>query len=411
VTAPGGAVPSSDLPAKSPFFGSETAAEARDRLRDLFDDAEAASSAAKAMVGLRAKSKARAFMCYGAAVLDPTLAAKPVLVGLDVDRMLMVASIAKLAVLFAAHQLRADCEVILGTAGIADSGDADERATAAAAAVVAAFAASNDSELQAIAKSPTNMPILDRIFDLTGFLAPGSRSRRTLEFSDIKSGTSGAEDDKSFSDRLFDTINASDDDGAASCIADVGLPYIQALLTRSGLADVSAPKKGLWLASSYGSWPRRKKSRVIKSGTSERACESLGSKRGLGFTGQGGTVRALATFMLLLHRGQLVNKAACLEMKRLMDDSAELFLKEGLTKSVASPKSCWSKVGYVSYSGANVGSNKINAGRWDHDAALFVSDNVKAKTVTWTAVALRGLGDDSIRNIAGDLLNAITIDL
>jgi hypothetical protein len=177
------------------------------------------------------------------------------------------------------------------------------------------------------------------------------------------------------------------------------LPYIKALLTRSGLAAISGPGKGLWLALGYGDWPARKNARRVVSGGGPnfyRACEKLGSEKGSGKTGQGATVRALAAFYLLLHQEQLVDSRASIEIKELLKDSAEQYISGGLNKGTVI--SLWSKVGILK--------------PWYHDSALILSSSPapgsKSPRRTWIAVVLRSHGGgDPIGQIASEIELAI----
>jgi hypothetical protein len=428
VTADAGTAAAPTLPTSSPFFGTETAGKAVARLKELFADEAGYSTEqrqfAKSVVelqfnatnaaGKRTASPGRLNLHYGVCVLDRG-EEPPALVGPGLDDMICIASIGKLAILYAAFQLRADAEKILGSW----DAPATVRPKDATNVLAAAFRQADDPALQTIGRSTTTMPVIERIFDLEDFFSggPGPRPRDELKWR-TKDSKVGGTDGHNFNLRLSDVIIGSDDQAATSCTADVGLPYIQALLTRTGLADVSAPKKGLWLASSYGwddthLWPPSRDAdaaRRIVSGDgdkNERPCLGPGSRGQVGHTGQGGTVRALAAFFILLKAGELVSQDSCSQMRDLLrgkgadceyEATAAPYLLDGL-KPGGDVIDKATKVGYLT--------------PWYHDSALFTSsqpaDSASAKAKiptpirTWIAVVLLSKGPAEITKIAPEL--------
>jgi hypothetical protein len=120
------AVPSKiDLPTDSPFFGKESEQQAVKRLSAIYLDklksGKPTGSAAKLDAALTAvvknKSADRAPMGIGIAIFPD--GGSPYFVGSHYDRLYSVHSIAKLALLYAAFQLRADLAVIGNTEGLA----------------------------------------------------------------------------------------------------------------------------------------------------------------------------------------------------------------------------------------------------------------------------------------------------
>ena len=113
-----------DLPSDSPFFGKETEQQAVKRLSGIYLDqlknAKPTGTAAKLDAALtalvKAKAADRAPMGIGIAIRS---GGSPYFVGAHYDRIYSVHSIAKLALLYAVFQLRADLAVIGNTAGLA----------------------------------------------------------------------------------------------------------------------------------------------------------------------------------------------------------------------------------------------------------------------------------------------------
>jgi hypothetical protein len=151
-----------------------------------------------------------------------------------------IASTGKLAILFAAFQLR--------------------KAMREAAALITDRAVKKDTHLfDAITRkwSATirryfhgsggndSLPSLAQIFAAT----PRNAGGWDIAFSDTPRGGTGA----AFTDRLREAVMDSRDDKAASCIRDLGFPYIHGCLAEAGLWERG---KGLWIALDYhgGLW-------------------------------------------------------------------------------------------------------------------------------------------------------------
>ena len=346
-------------------------------------------------------------MRYGVAVVSASQS--PKLVGWGLDDMICIASMAKLALLYACFQLRADCEVILRSGWEGTAASQAAAAKKATQIVAGAFRRAKDPALRAVGTTQANMPVIERIFDLSTLATSGaSGGLRELTFNQQKS-KEGQVDGEPFVVRLRKVIQESANNAATSCIADIGLPYIKALLTRSGLADVSGRKKGLWLGSSFGyfgrAWPARKERSVVQ-GVEERTCEKHGSLQGKGSTGQGGTVRAIATFYELLRRGELVDASSSSQMRQLLDTSA---LENSWRYLIAAIQL---------NSTVLAGSSKIGIlGPWNHDSALITSappprkgtgiPETQAPNRTWIAVVLLSQGATPIAKMALEMEIAV----
>jgi hypothetical protein len=331
------------LPEGSPFFSGATPSDARGSLRRLLTD-DIALTRAMATVARRNRMD-RASMCFGIAVFQPN--GDVAFGAYQPDEPVNIASIAKLSIMYAAEQLKADIGQLGMTAGLADEGEPAERRRSFERGILFAFSKSPDLALRRIASDVSIVPRLARIFNLNRFLTLQSATRGDkLEFrSDSGEGPG-------FDSRLTATIVESDDEAATSCIANLGLPYIGALLDRAGLSTISEEGSpiGLWLNSPYGRWPASAVQEVptplipdqpITSLIPARQVKTkLGPGTGVGHTtGQAGTVRALATFMIMLDRGILVSKTASRSMLDLMSDRIQPRLQDGLTGHVRSAKS------------------------------------------------------------------------
>jgi hypothetical protein len=375
----------------------------------MLDTGKPPTSFTEEVIGLRTKSETkadRAQMRYGIAVVSA--GHSPKLVGWGLDDMVCIASMAKLAIMYAAFQLRADVDIVLrsGLEGKAES--LETLAKKATQIVAGAFRKAKDPALRAIGRTPADMPVLERIFDLDGFATSGTGGGlRKLDFKRDESKVNEV-DDGPFYYRLIRITMASDNDAATSLIADIGLPYIKALLTRSGLADVSGPKKGLWLGSTFyyfrRVWPKRN-GRLVNQGIEERSCEKQGSQQEKGSTGQGGTVRAIATFYELLRQGLLVDASSSAQMRELLNTKSK-FMDYYLVSGLESKKT-------VLASSSKIGILQP----WHHDSALITSaappregtgiPETLTPNRTWIAVVLLSQGATPIAKMAPEMEIAV----
>jgi hypothetical protein len=205
------AVPSKiDLPTDSPFFGKESEQQAVKRLSAIYLDklksGKPTGSAAKLDAALTAvvknKSADRAPMGIGIAIFPD--GGSPYFVGSHYDRLYSVHSIAKLALLYAAFQLRADLAVIGNTEGLAAESPYDykSRVDDIIQGARNAFAKSNDVQLKRIAATQ-DFPKLARIFNLENYLKadPPNRPSSTLQFETSTNEVTN-DDDNPFTTRL-----------------------------------------------------------------------------------------------------------------------------------------------------------------------------------------------------------------
>jgi hypothetical protein len=257
-----------------------------------------------------------------------------------------------------------------------------------------------------------SFPNLERIFDVT---SSGSGGDPTIEFKGadlIQVGKPGApvvndaarryvartkdnitEADKlTFAERLWLSIDESDNAASHTCIRDLGFIYIGSSLFQS---DLYNPKRGggLWEGASHRgtTWQR---SFVPGTGRSAPAF-------------QNSTPAAVASFMTLLAQGRLVNAASSKAMLDLMSKRKSAtfgsftrsFLGEGLrfvSPGTRSPRFRFS---------LKTIHSKLGIGDFDNDCVLIERDD-RSKTLKYAAAAF----DDP--NVDADhLLHELAVEL
>ncbi len=225
-------------------------------------------------------------------------------------------SIAKLAALYAAYQLRHDLKAF-----------AEQTTPNDAAALTAGFInllkSANASSVRAVAAKP---PKFDAIFDL-------EQPRRIPFAEQFRHGMSGGD--------LSEMIQASDDRAASRCIAYLGFEWINALLEQSGLAAMSASRSpnGFYLGKLYSE---------LK-GEADPYLKNYPYHWKRQSETQFGSAKAVAQVLTLIATGRLVDSASSIDMSELLLDPRELsFFGQGLDALLGSrsPK-IRSKVGYV----------------------------------------------------------------
>ena len=194
-----------------------------------------------------------------------------------------------------------------------------------------------------------------------------------------------------FLERLKLMTGFSNDVAAASCVRDIGFPYIEALLAQSGLFDPGPNLAGLFLASNYDGFEvGHVPSRNFADGTTE--------------TSQAGNAEALARFTTLLLQGRLVDEPSSMEMKALLakDTSgfggmvgARSFALEGIQLRVGiplvpvstAPSEAYSKIGLLQLTDQPTGQGHAEAS----DVAFIVRKSDE-DTETWLRYVVFALG-------------------
>jgi Beta-lactamase enzyme family len=277
----------------------------------------------------------------------------------NADVPTQIDSSAKIAILYAAFQLREDVRsVVRHDLAAVDAGRAPNRRVKDVASLrtqlLQTWPDLNSNELKNVVRDrPNDMAHIEHIFDLSelqknrpdpeaiDFL--GFRARNVSGEKQFLCGLNegelfldiGTEPEKKniieklegiphgssalpkwqtiekfpFAERLWMAMVWSDNVAASTCIWDIGLPYIQALLMESHLFDrVSG---GLWLERSYhvAARPPTRFTRV------NGYYNNIDSRL---VTPQNGTVRKLAAFLIALVNNELISEEASHEMKRLL---------------------------------------------------------------------------------------------
>jgi hypothetical protein len=339
----------------SPFFRDEDGSQAAKRLRGLFNRDDQAFANALTLVRKR-DEKVRTDLCVGAALLAP--GGTPTLGGWNLERVVPIDSLAKVAVLYAYYQLHADVAALGAAIDVAAAPDTTLKVQRFQDLIAAGFAAAKDPALQRIGKAPTQMPRLSRLFDLRPFveLDPAHRRQETLPLntrSELHQEQSLPDDvkDKTWqpdvwtaATRLETMMKVSNNESATSLVADIGLPYIAALLERSGFAQLAenGAKGGLWLAAPYASaWPSRAAGDPPPITDAPSPVKATGgpSKTAKDVV-QAGSVLGLTTLLLLLQRRELVNRWASEQMlDTMMGSTAMLTSTKEIKKHVTFEKS------------------------------------------------------------------------
>jgi len=249
------------------------------------------------------------------------------------DHTTLIASLAKLAILYAAFQVRQDVrDVLRKNAGI--------RSATALKAKLREFWAGTSSphRLKEIARRP-DVGRIEYILDLSELSQPQPNPDRIdflgiaycgldqlqTDFS-VDANTLGAMRKLdgfphslnsagnwrnmgrlTFAERLWMTIAWSDNVAASTCIWDIGLPYIQALMYESGLFDGS---HGLYLTRNFIPSPPE--------GHGTRFGSTHGHFPPTTGTSQRGSVQTLAALMKTLVTNLLISETASMDMKRFL---------------------------------------------------------------------------------------------
>jgi hypothetical protein len=238
---------------------------------------------------------------------------KPFYVGFHDQDAVPVWSVAKLLVVYAAYQLRHDLTEV---AAQSQSTTQDElfkelkdQWAGAPEPVVRQILLKDPDPKFAKAGPPDLKSIFDIKRDAGGWTIDFKRSNRKptdLELIDDKTQHFTDEslaimESLEFFDRMRLMVGWSSDLAAATCVRDVGYPYMTALTRQSGLYNPGTG--GLWLGGDYekgavaGPWRPSPVGSIVPAGTA----------------------RALAPFMTLLVQGRLVDATASTDIRDLME--------------------------------------------------------------------------------------------
>jgi Beta-lactamase enzyme family len=294
---------------------------------------------------LRAKlgEKAPQSVC----VFDLTASTAPLIYGWNLGTQLQIASIAKLAVLYAAFQLREDVRAVCSWGGIRESKKLKS-------ALSSAWSSAPDPVIKELAPLPgASYPELEKIFDFDSFdsrgdVLPQFRSSYKASSRDGRYGPdyfsevgvlSGNRCPKNKSDQKYQKCyddrykelskvpfnellhlmaHWSDDEAATACISLLGLPLIQAMLRHRGLFSDSAG--GVWLGEVY----REQVGKSFRPITASKAVKlDSGDRSKFAESNQTGTADSLAMLLAALIRGDLLGDGSA-QMRAMIDFSPSM---------------------------------------------------------------------------------------
>jgi Beta-lactamase enzyme family len=248
-----------------------------------------------------------------------------------------VASLAKIAAMFAAFRLKENLTQALTLVGSAQLKDALQAVT-------------DDWKSDVEGSVPNgrpDFPHLTKIFKFTG-----GPEAWVPDFT------------KDYMDHLRNMIGHSNNHSASVCIDGLGYQYINGALKAEGL--FSDEFGGLWLGSNYQG--RNWKKEPIKN-----------------ITHMGATAKSVAMFLSLLEEGRLVGSAPSTEMRKIMALAGTWF-NEGLLRArpIRAGATAYAKVGLMGDC---------------HDCAV-IERVANGKTIRYAAVCLKARDPQVIRDLA-----------
>jgi hypothetical protein len=344
------------------------------------------------------------------AVVDLTDGAKPpVYVGFHDQEEISVLSVAKLLVMYAAFQLRHDFGELAARSRATTQDDLikeakDQLAKAPEQRVKSILA---PDPLFPRAGPPDLKRIFTMVQDGDGWKVDFTRSNKTLaELEDLDIKLDDLDVPKSlalvdqlgFLDRMKLTIGWSTDVAAATCVKDVGYPYMAALALQSGLYeyDEQAGKRhgGLWLGGDYTEGVVAGRWRHSPAGDFRPA----------------GTARALAVFMTLLARDRLVDAKASADMRGLMDylgTGAELRKQLPAGHTVTNFTRSFFAEGLRDHVNLKAVHRKIGVVSVEHEAALIEVDEALPRRYVLVALDVPYSKDDEPKTLLSEVATEI----
>lgn len=293
---------------------------------------------------LDAVQKNRRFANLGVAIIDLTGRTRRsdgagwiTSTGWNMDDQRFVASLTKIAALFAAFRLRHNLRIAANETSVSDRKDVFKTIAADWKSVVET----------AVPAGKPDFPQLDQIFTITG-----AKSAWDIAFA------------ADYVKHMELMIGHSDNHSASVCIDRLGFQYINGALAGDGLYDPQ--RGGLWLGGNYAGrhWMREPRTKL---------------------THMGATASSVATFLTLLESGRLVSPEASKEMRDIMR-LAGSWIAEGLAQAKP-PRpvgDAYAKVGLM--------------GTF-HDCAV-ITRSANGKGVRYAAVVLGAPGAQVIRDLA-----------
>ena len=332
---------------------------------------------------------------------------KPFYVGFHDQDEVHVWSIAKLLIMYAAYQLRHDLTEVAAQSQSTTQDDLfkelKDRWAGAPESVVKKILLKDPDPKFAKAAPPALKNIFDIKHGAGGWMIDFKRSSKTpvdLERIDDKTQELTSEslaimDGLDFLDRMRLMVGWSSDLAAATCVRDVGYPYMTALTSQSGLCDPATG--GLWLGGDYekgavaGPWTPSPVRKIVPAGTA----------------------RALATFMALLVQGRLVDATASTDMRDLMEfPKTAAVLHEAFPGKVVFSRSFF-------HEGLREGTNmkalfrKIGMikGATQNEAAIIEVDEALPRRYVLVALNAKLAAGEEQKTLLGDVAQRIDVAL
>jgi hypothetical protein len=306
-------------------------------------------------IALGIVSRQKAYSPLRLAIADLTDDPKhPVYAGYRDEEQTFIASMAKLAILLPAFGLREAVREASAVIGAKTAGD-----------VLKLLAKAWASEFRRFNRRNANntAPNLPRLFSVT----PWKDKLFSVDF------TAQGDSDwskRGFLQRMGLALDISDNEAAASCIRDLGFPYIHGVHRSAGLLNEKG--RGLWLSLDFGGRPWDP------------------SFKG---SGQAATARSIAELLVLIAQDRFAAPGLWPDIRSIMSAGGDL--KQGIYKRLPTAESdtltAQGKIGYK------------NAGSFC-DGAILRRTSAKGKKLLYVAVALGGADHDDIRR-AGSALD------
>jgi hypothetical protein len=272
------------------------------------------------------------------ALVDLTDPSAPVYAGIRDEDTIFIASMAKIAALYAAFELRKQLQ--------------DAISAVPTSVPVADLIAEVRRTWQPLldATKPNDraafngFPSLSEIFDITP-----SGSSWSVQFTtkgDIATLADGElaewpvlKGKFGFKELLELMARFSNNDASARCITALSYEYIHGALTNGGFYNQATG--GLWLGAPYPHKPGAALTEALW------AAEPLSNERNQSRKYQTGSARAAATMFTLLGQGKLVDAAASGEMLDMLNTGTNDFIKNALTDASRDVNSIRTKIGVI----------------------------------------------------------------
>ena len=314
---------------------------------------------------LAAVSKQKAYSHMRLAIADLTDDPKrPVYVGYDDTKQTFIASTAKLAILQPAFMLRKAARDAVAAITAKDDKEFFRKLAKAWASEFRRFNSG-------VKDANNSAPVLPRILT-------ARRAKNTDPFTiDFNAQATGNVATAGFLARMTQSLKSSSNENSASCIRDLGFPYIHGVAKEAGFYV----KNGLWVSRDFG-----------------------GRDWFPGFKGsvQAGTARSIAELLALLAQDRLVEPGLASEIRLIMAGEGQYAssdldhgIWDRLTDAERRTYSHQSKVGY--------------ADGVFGDCGIIRRKSAKGASLVYIAVGFGGKSHDEIKQVAAELDDCVLL--